>query len=83
MMDLIYATFNVVAAVFVVLNALDIWRQRTVAGHTYPSAIFFAVWAVFSIPYFWNLQQWVTTFTSVMMAVANVGLLALVFRFRP
>jgi glucose dehydrogenase len=82
-MDIANALFNWVAALFVILNAYDIFRQKSVAGHTYPSAIFFAVWAFFSIFYFYGLGQWWTFYANLAMAVANGALLVLVFIYRP
>ncbi|MDX0267635.1 hypothetical protein GOC13_07300 [Sinorhizobium meliloti] len=74
--------FNWVAAIFVIANARDIYRRRDVAGHTFPSAIFFAVWAFFSIFYFVKLEQWWTVAPNVAIFLANAILLLLVFRFR-
>ncbi|RUW57142.1 hypothetical protein [Mesorhizobium sp. M8A.F.Ca.ET.021.01.1.1] len=81
-MDIGNALFNWVAAGFVVLNALDIWKRKDVAGHTYPSAIFFTLWAGFSIFYFAGLQQWWTIWPTAAMFAANGFLLVLVFTYR-
>ncbi|MDW9491694.1 hypothetical protein [Sinorhizobium meliloti] len=82
MWDFWNSLFNWVAAIFVIANARDIYRRRDVAGHTFPSAIFFAVWAFFSIFYFVKLEQWWTVAPNVAIFVANALLLVLVFRFR-
>lgn len=82
MMDLINSSFNWVAAAFVILNALDILKKKSVAGHTYPSAIFFSAWALFSIFYFYGLGQWWTFYANLAMAFSNTFLLALVFKYR-
>ena len=81
-MDMFNAAFNMVAALFVIWNAIDIMRKKDVAGHTYSSAIFFTVWAVFSIFYFMNLGQWWTFWANLAMALANAFLLLLVFIYR-
>lgn len=82
MMDFINAAFNTVAAIFVFMNTWDIWQRKTVAGHTYPSAIFFAAWAFFSIFYFWGLVQPWTFAANILMLIANGTLLVLVFKYR-
>lgn len=80
--DFVNSLFNWVAAVFVLLNARDVYVQKSVAGHTYPSAVFFAVWAWFSIPYFWMIEQYWTVVPNITMAIANSILLWLVFKYR-
>lgn len=82
MMDIVNSAFNWIAATFVILNALDILRRKDVAGHTYPSAIFFTVWAGFSVFYFIDLAQWWTVFPTIAMLLANSFLLILVFIYR-
>lgn len=82
MMDLINSCFNMVAALFVLLNCRDIWKRQTVAGHTYPSTIFFSAWAFFSVYYFWDLNQIWTFYANIAMCVANTSLIALVITFR-
>lgn len=81
-MDFINSIFNWVAAAFVIANARDILIQKTVAGHTYPSAIFFTVWAGFSILYFWGLGQYWSVVPTVAMFLANAFLLGLVVKYR-
>lgn len=81
-MDMINSAFNWVAAAFIVLNALDILRRKDVAGHTYPSVIFFTAWAGFSILYFISLGQWWTVWPTIAMFAANGFLLVLVFAYR-
>jgi hypothetical protein len=81
-MDMINAGFNWVAAAFILINALDIHRKKSVAGHTYPSTIFFTAWSFFSIPYFLNLGQLWTVTPTIAMAMANSFLLGLVLRYR-
>lgn len=82
MFDFVNSLFNWVAAIFVIANALDIYRKQDVAGHTLPSVIFFTVWAFFSIFYFAGLGQWWSVVPTVAMAIANGVLMTLVFRFR-
>lgn len=81
-MDIINGTFNWVAAVFIFINAMDIYRKKDVAGHTYPSTIFFTTWSFFSVPYFWVLEQFWTVIPTVAMFVANLFLFLLVMKYR-
>lgn len=82
MFDFINALFNSVGALFIVLNARDIHIRRTVAGHTYPSTIFFTVWSIYSVIFYAQLDQFWSFIVSVIMAMANVALLMLVFKHR-
>jgi hypothetical protein len=82
MMDFINAGFNWVAALFTLLNALDIRRKKDVAGHTFPSAIFFFLWAAFSIPYFWGLEQYWSVVPNIAIFITNGFLLAMVIIYR-
>ena len=82
MFDFINALFNSVGAIFIILNARDIHIRQTVAGHTYPSTIFFTVWSIYSVIFFIHLDQFWSFIVSVIMAMANVALLWLVFKHR-
>ena len=82
MFDFINALFNSVGALFIVLNARDIHLRQTVAGHTYPSTIFFTVWSIYSVIFYAQLDQFWSLLVSVIMALANVELLLLVFKYR-
>lgn len=82
MSDLINSLFNWVAALFIFLNCFDIVKKKTVAGHTYPSTIFFAVWAFYSVYYFWDLGQVWTFYANIAMCAANTKLIALVLKYR-
>ena len=82
MLDFINAVFNSVGAFFIILNAIDIHRRQTVAGHTYPSTIFFTAWSIYSVFFYAHLQQFWSFSISVVMAIANVALLMLVFKYR-
>ncbi len=82
MYDGINAAFNSVGAFFILLNALDINRRMDVAGHTYPSTVFFTVWSLYSVIFYIHLDQFWSFLVSVVMAIANVALLLLVFKHR-
>jgi hypothetical protein len=82
MFDFINAFFNWIAAYFVFINALDIHRKQDVAGHTYPSAIFFTLWAFFSIFYFWGLEQYWSVVPTIAIFITNAYLLAMVVKYR-
>ena len=82
MLDFINALFNSVGAFFILLNALDINRRMDVAGHTYPSTVFFTIWSLYSVIFYIHLDQFWSFLVSVVMAIANVALLLLVFKHR-
>ena len=80
--DFANAFFNWIGSLFVIVNARDIYIRKTVAGHTYPSTIFFTVWAIYSIVFYLHLDQFWSFASSVLMSVANIVLLCLVFTYR-
>jgi hypothetical protein len=81
-MDLINAAFELSAALFVGLNALDIYRKQTVAGHTIPTTMFFWAWGLWNLAYYPHLDQWLSTSGALGVWAANTVLLVLVLKHR-
>ena len=80
--DTINALFQFLAGVMVWIAVADIWSKRAVAGHTILTATFFFVWSLWSLVFFFQLDQWVSLGAAGLTFFAQAGLISSVIYFK-
>ena len=58
--DFINAAFEAFASLFVMLNVIDIWKKKIVAGATFLSTTFFWSWGLWNLYFYPHLDQLVS-----------------------
>ena len=79
--DFVNAAFELSAGGFVLLNCIDIWRKKAVAGQAIPTIVFFLVWGVWNLVYYPSQGQWWSTVGAWGVLVANIAMAFSMWKF--
>ena len=80
--DQITLLLFVVASIMTANHALTTWRNRSSAGASKLSTLYFTGMAIWQAYYFATLGQWYACAGMVLLSIAHVGWLLLLWRFR-
>ena len=69
--DMINGSFEAVAAVFLVLNCVYLYRQKEVKGVSVWSVVVFSLWGYWNLYYYPSLNQWTSAIAGMVVALAN------------
>lgn len=77
MNDAINGSIEFIGGLFVWMNILKLWRDRSVKGVYWPTTAFFAAWGYWNCIYYPSLRQWCSFFGGLFIAAGNTVWLAL------
>jgi hypothetical protein len=82
--DLVNGAFELLGGVFVLDHCRAVYRDRSVAGVSIPSTIFFTGWGVWNLYYYYypSLGQWWSFVGGLSIVAANALWIALLLRYR-
>jgi hypothetical protein len=60
------------ASSFIVLNVIQLYKDKQVRGVSLISLSFFSVWGSWQIYYFWNIDQFWSLAGTVALAMTNI-----------
>jgi hypothetical protein len=80
--DQITLVLLIAASIMTANHALTTWRNRSSAGASKLSTVYFTGMAIWQVYYFATLNQWYACIGMVLLAVAHAGWLFLLWRFR-
>lgn len=79
--DIINGTFEALASLMVLNHCRVLLKDRTVAGVSIASTIFFTLWGIWNIWYYPQLGQFWSMVGGVLVTLANLIYVALLIKF--
>lgn len=73
--------FEAIGGLFILNHCRVLWRDKSVAGVSILSTVFFALWGAWNIFYYPHLDQWYSFAGGLIIVAANVLWIALLIRF--
>jgi uncharacterized membrane protein YfcA len=70
--DLANATFEALAALFILNHCRAVWGSKQAHGISILSTMFFASWGVWNIWYYPHLGQWLSFYAGILVTFANL-----------
>lgn len=80
--DLFNAFFELFGGAFVMLNVIDIWKKRIVAGQTLTAMGFFTSWGIWNMFYYPLLGQWWSAAGALGVCAVNALMIYSILKFR-
>lgn len=81
-MDLINSLFELSAAGFLLLNVLQLRKDKEVKGvHILPTFVF-SMWGIWNLFYYSSLNQWFSFVAGISVLIVNAWWLSMVFFYR-
>lgn len=78
--DTVNGAFESMGGWFIVLNILQILKDRTVKGIHWGTQVFFTSWGIWNVYYYPHLGQWVSFVGGVFLCLSNLVWLTLYIR---
>jgi len=69
--DLVNSAFVLGGAGYACANAAKLQKDKQVQGIFISSTLFFTLWAFWGIYYYWSLNQWISLYCNIIMAIAD------------
>ena len=79
--DIINAAFSSTSSLFLLHNCHDIWKRKSVAGITIPSALFYWLCSAWSIFFNHSLNQTFSCCCSAIVCAVNTLMIVLVIKY--
>lgn len=70
--DIVNALFEFIGGLFLWMNVITLYKDKTIKGVYYPTVIFFFLWGVWNLWYYPSLDQWWSFAGGVWLATANL-----------
>lgn len=70
--DIVNALFEFIGGLFLWMNVITLYKDKTIKGIYYPTVIFFFLWGVWNLWYYPSLDQWWSFAGGVWLATANL-----------
>lgn len=80
--DLANGAFEFLGSLFILNHCRTVLKDKTVAGVSIVSTVFFALWGVWNIYYYPSLGQWVSFTGGLCIAAANAYWISLLLKYR-
>lgn len=80
--DLINASFELLAGVMILNHCRVLMRDKSVAGVSIVSTLFFVFWGVWNLFYYPHLGQMLSFYGGISITVANTFWIILMFKYR-
>lgn len=69
--DTINGSYEMLGGLFLLHNCYRLYRDKEVRGITLTSATFFSTWSWWNLYYYPSLNQWVSFFGGLLIAITN------------
>lgn len=80
--DLTNALFELGASAAIWISIFKVWEDKFVAGISWLTILFFTTWGFWNLYYYYDLEQYLSWYAGMAMAVTNVVYLYSLIKFR-
>jgi hypothetical protein len=80
--DLINGSFELLAGFFLLNNGFQVIKDKSVAGVSIISVMFFTLWGFWNLFYYPHLNQMISFFGGLLIVVANTFWVVLLLKYR-
>jgi hypothetical protein len=82
LLDFLNSFFEYTAGGMIWLNIWTIWKDKTIKGVSLFATVYFAALASFNLFYYWELNQKISFFAGVFVAIGDILYLYLFLKYR-
>ena len=72
---------SIIGGIFLAINCIQLYKDKKVQGTTIIAAAFFALWSIWNLYFFYNLEQWASFIGSFANATANVTWISMAINY--
>ena len=80
--DLINGSFELLAGFFLLNNCFQVIKDKSVAGVSIISVMFFTLWGFWNLYYYPHLNQMISFFGGLLIVIANTFWVVLLLKYR-
>lgn len=80
-LDIINGTYELLGGLFILNNCYKLYQDKEIKGVSFISNTFFTTWSIWNLYYYPSLNQWVSFFGGLSIALSNILWISLAFYY--